>query len=327
VHSQTNVIDGGATQVETQVVHVASGNDPTHVQIVDAYGAAKVSFAEGAPSLDAFGNLRTSNAHMVGAYEYTNDAMADLFLDATASAGQVTYDSAKSAVILTTNSGAGSTASRTSHRYHFYQPGTGLFIIQTLQMGDVGKANNVRQWGYYDELNGFYWKLDGTVLKVGIRSNTSGVVVDTEIPQASWNGDKLDGTGLSEMVIDVTKANFYWVDFAWLGVGTVRFGVESPDGARIVAHTFKNPNANPDAYMASPTLPVRWENYNTGITSGTSEMKTICSAVYSEGRSTEDYTFWRYGSCEQIYHYRHTLPISEIKAYVQRKTKQSNDVS
>jgi hypothetical protein len=99
------------------------------------------------------------------------------------------------------------------------------------------------------------------------------------------------------MTLDLTKANFYFIDFAWLGVGTVRFGVLGPDGARNVVHTFQNPNANIGAFMETATLPLRWENYNTGVTGGGSDLRLICAAVYAQSRT--DYSFWRFSDIER----------------------------
>jgi hypothetical protein len=141
-----------------------------------------------------------------------------------------------------------------------------------------------------------FFELEGTQLNVVQRSKIGGTVNDTRIPRSSWNGDRLDGNGLSGMTLDLTKANFFWIDFAWLGVGISRFGVLAPDGSRVTCHVFRNPNTNPGAYMRMGSLPLRYENINTAATAGTSELHLICSAVYAQART--DYTFWRYSDIE-----------------------------
>lgn len=288
LHSQQHVI--GANTVQTQVFHLADSNNAQNVQSVDERGQASVRFAEGSPSMDAFGNLRVSSSVVLGAYEYTNSDMADLFTDVVVG-GSITRNASARHLVFSVNSANGSSVARTSNRYHYYQPGVGNLVIITLAHGDVGKANNVREWGYADESDGLLFRLTGTTLQVVLRSSVTGSVVEEIINQANWNGDKLDGTGTSGMTIDVTKANFYWIDFAWLGVGPARFGVVAPDGSRWVCHTFENPNNRIGAYMASGSLPLHFHNYNTGATAGTSEFKLICSAIYAE--SPTDYTFWR----------------------------------
>jgi hypothetical protein len=282
----------GNAAVQGQVYHLADEDNPSYVQRVDKRGQASVRFADGSPSMSAFGELRVGLEHIVGGYEYTNGPMNDLFTDFTQNSGNIAYNATESTVTLSVTGTANSISTRTTNRYHYYQPGVGTLIIITLSMGDIGKAGNIREWGYGDDKNGLFWRLDGTEMQVVRRTNTSGTVEEFVVPQFQWNVDKLDGTGLSGMALDVTKANFYWVDFAWLGVGVVRFGVLAQDGSRWVCHEFENPNSNIGPYMATGSLPVRWHNHNTTATSGTSEMKTICSAVYAE--SEIDYTYWRF---------------------------------
>jgi hypothetical protein len=288
----------GANTVQTQVFSLGGGNSVSNRQYVDERGQAYTRFAEGSPSMDAFGNLRVSAATVLGAYEYTNGDMADLFTDIIAGNGSITYVPQASHTVLAVDSLATSSASRTTNRYHYYQPGVGNLIIITLALGDSGRANNIREWGYADEENGLLFRVTGTTLQVVLRSNTSGTVVEEIIDQANWNGDKLNGTGTSGMTIDLTKANFYWIDYAWLGVGPVRFGVLAPDGSRWVCHTFENPNNRIGAYMRSGSLPLHFHNYNTGVTGGTSEMKSICAAIYAE--SSTSYTFWRFADIERL---------------------------
>ena len=294
LYTQEHIV--GPDQVHGQVMHVADSHNPEHIWNIDAYGAGRMAFSEGAPGLDAFGNLRVSDAHILGGYEHTQDAMDDLFFTEELVGGLATHVPAAAAMRLSVTADAGSTVRRTTNRYHYYQPGVGNLIIITLQHGDAGKVNNIRKWGYFDEDNGLYWELRGTELHVVIRSSTTGSVVDTDITQAAWNGDRLDGTGLSGMTIDLTRANFFWIDFAWLGVGTVRFGVLAPDGTRVVCHTFQNPNANVNAYMGQASLPIRLENYNELGTAGSSEMNFICGAIYAESKT--DYTFWRFADLD-----------------------------
>lgn len=294
IHTRQHTIDAVPQQVHTY--HLADPSNPDQLQFVDNRGQSYVRFAEGSPSLDSFGNLRVGQAQVLGAYEYTNDSYSDLFQDLVSGAGNVDWVQSASKTVLSVDSTSGSSVSRTTNRWHYYQPGVGNMCIFTLHLGDSGKAGNVRRWGYFCARDGLYWELDGTELNVVLRSRTSGPIEEIRLPRSQWNGDKLDGTGLSGMTIDLTKANYFWLDFAWLGVGIARFGILAPDGSRWVCHTFENPNNRIGAYMGSGSLPVRFENFNTTATAGTSEMHLICSAVYASART--DYTFWRYADAE-----------------------------
>lgn len=282
----------GANTVQTQAIHIADQNNPENIQHVNDYGAASITFNEGQPTLDAFGNLRVANQYVIGAYDNAGSDQASLYTTEELVNGTVTYDIVSSTVSLTTTAEAGSTATRTTNRYHYYLPGTGMLIYLTLAVGDTGKENNTRGWGYYDTENGMFFELKGTALGVVVRSNATGTVIDNRIEQADWNGDKLDGNGFSGFTLDITKRNLYWIDFAWLGVGGVRFGVYGASGERITCHSFIHAGGIAYPYNRSATLPVRFENRNTGATGSVSELRTICAAVYSEAQP--DYAFWRY---------------------------------
>jgi hypothetical protein len=286
----------GGNPVQAQVFHQADPDNPLYLQKVDARGQASIRFAEGSPSMDAFGNLRTGEATALGTYDYSHGPSTDLFHDEVATGGALTHYPARAATELTTTSATGSLAVRTTTRFHHYQPGVSNLIIQTLALSPA-MAGNRRRWGYFHEHDGLYWELDGTTLYAVIRSSVSGSVVEERVAQGSWNQDTLDGTGISAFNLDVTKANLYFVDYAWLGVGEVRFGVLGPKGERNICHVFENPNTKNDAYMQSGCQPLRWENENTGSVSGGSTLKVICAAVYSQSRV--DYTFWRFSDIER----------------------------
>lgn len=289
--TKQHVVNGQTVQV--QAVHHASHTDPRNLQEIDNQGAAFVRFSEGQPIMDAFNNMKTTQSRLVGVYEHTSDSYDDLFMIETADGGTSTFVPEQSCVILAATSAAGSKCIRTTNRYHYYQPGNAILIYLTCSCGDSGKANNIRRWGYFDNDNGVFFELNGTDRNVVIRSNISGQIVENRIPQAEWNGDKLDGYGLSGIDVDPTKMYVFWIDIAWLGAGTVRLGIFDIDsGSRIVCHSFVNAGENSHAYMRQATLPVRFENQNIGLTGGTSELREGCAAVRSEGEP--DYTFWRF---------------------------------
>jgi hypothetical protein len=294
LHALQHTVD--ATPVQVQAYHLVDHEDAGLGQKVDVRGQAYVRFAEGSPSMDAFGNLRIGEATALGTYDYAHGDSADLFQDLTVTGGSVTHNPASADTTLAVTSANNASISRTTVRYHHYQPGVSNLIIQTLVHGDVGKVGNRRRWGYFDANDGLFWELDGTTLYCVIRSSVSGSVVDTRVAQSVWNVDQLDGIGdpnnISNMNLDITKANFYFIDYAWLGVGEVRFGVLGPGGERNVCHVFQNPNANIRAYMRSGCMPLRWENTNSGSPVSGSEMRIICSAVYAQSKI--EYTYWRF---------------------------------
>lgn len=212
--------------------HITSYDNPEYGLWVDKFGSAQVTFAEGQPQLDAFGKLRVSQGTILGEYVFANGVMPEAFSNTLVGSGSVSWDQNKRAAVIATTTANGDVATHTSNTYHHYTPGSSHLFMATAALGDAGKVGLTRAWGLFDAGNGvaFIQKEDpaspGTIkLGVLIRSDVSGAVVDTIIWQEDWNKDRLDGTGPSQMNIDVTKDNLYWIDQQWLGAGGARFGV------------------------------------------------------------------------------------------------------
>jgi hypothetical protein len=144
-------------------------------------------------------------------------------------------------------------------------------------------ANLKQKIGMFDSLNGIFFYADGTTLKIVRRTYVTGSPADTEISQSSWNGDKLDGTGASGYTLDPTKATILFMDFEWLGMGSVRVGFVI-DGKFITAHTFYNANSLSTVYMQTANLPIRYEIETAAtLASGTYTLQQVCSTCMSEG--------------------------------------------
>jgi hypothetical protein len=176
---------------------------------------------------------------------------------------------------------SGSKVYRETLRVFSYQPGKSLLILCTFVFNDI-KENLRQRAGYFDSNNGFFLELSDSTLSFVRRSYVSGSLVETKIPQSDWNTDKLDGTGLSGITLDMTKAQILWSDMEWLGVGSVRMGFVI-DGILITCHTFNHANIISSTYITTATLPLRYEIENTGTTGSSSTLKQICGAVISEG--------------------------------------------
>ena len=235
-------------------------------------------------NVDAFGRVRVSQPYTL--FDSQNRYAADnQFEVSTTGTGTSSFLSNEATVKLeVTGAGVGSVI-RQTYRSFPYQPGKGLLILTTFVMDSSTSANLTQQVGYYNTQNGVFFKRTGSTNSFVLRSNstpTPGTPSDTRIVnQSSWNGDKLDGTGDSGFTLDTTKAQILWMDFEWLGVGSVRCGFII-DGQYIVCHTFTNANEIASVYMTTAILPVRYEIVTTTAAVAAS-MKTICCSVVSEG--------------------------------------------
>lgn len=267
----------------TNNTHLVSGDNPFNKQHVDNRGAANVRFAEGSVQFDAFGSIQTTNMTSLGTYMHNYDDLPSVYSNIIEGNATGLYYGDKGSYILRCTTDPTDRIFRGTNKYHQYHPGSSQFIKMTCGVGDGGKTNVVRRWGYYDDNNGIFFELYESTLNVVLRRNMGNGVEETRIPQSEWNGDRLDGSGLSGMVVNPDKNNLWWMDLAYLGGGRVRMGVFAPDGSRLTAHSFNNSNAFDYSYMRTATLPVAFEQFNlAGGAGSTSEMNIQAATVDQE---------------------------------------------
>lgn len=231
---------------------------------------------------DSFGRLRSSSPLTLFDSKQLFDSKPFYFDDQEVSGSGTTsvFSAARaSTTIGVASTTAGKRVRQTFQRWN-YQPGKSQLVLLTGVLGNSGSGITAGM-GYYDDENGvFIQSNEGTVSMV-VRSSVSGSPIDNVVVQSSWNGDKLDGTGDSGKVLDPTKAQIWWCDLEWLGVGTARTGFVI-DGQFILCHTFNHANVIDSVYMSTPNLPVRYEIENDG-TGAASTLEHICCSVISEG--------------------------------------------
>lgn len=232
------------------------------------------------PQLDSFGRLRTSSPLTLfdSSHRFADNG---LWATSTATGGTSVFNSSQGLVDLNVTAASGSSVIRETIKVFSYQPGKSLLVLNTFVLSPA-KTGLTQRVGYYGSQNGFYLEQVGTTVQFVERSFVTGVVVNTPVLQANWNGDKLNGTGPSGLTLDLTKAQILWADFEWLGVGSVRMGFVI-NGQFIVCHTFNHANLITSTYITTASLPLRYEIFNTAGTTGASTLKQICSTVISEG--------------------------------------------
>jgi hypothetical protein len=257
--------------------------DPSRVPNVKAVG-------QNGFTLDMFGRLKVGEGYTLfdsqNRYKDSGDFSNEIF--GTASSTFLTNESTVSLAVGTTS---GDKITRESRRIFPYQPGKSLQILQTFVFSPP-KTNLRQRAGYFSRQNGIFLEQDGNNVYIVKRSYVTGEMTQIRVAQEDWNNDRLDGTGKTDIVLDLTKAQILFIEIEWLGAGSMRVGFVI-NGVPVVAHRFDHANIINSVYMTTAALPIRYEIENTGATASASSMKQICASIISNGgyqRRTEDWT-------------------------------------
>jgi hypothetical protein len=232
---------------------------------------------------DAFGRLRVSEPFTLFDSFHRYQDNGKVSQELTGGATSV-HDANSSSIVLTVPTTSGASAKRETRRVFPYQPGKSLQFLITFVMAET-KPNLVQRAGLFDTNNGIFLEQDGdTIYLVQRSSSATGTPVDRKVAQSDWNIDPLNGTGTSAVVLDLTKAQIFFGDIEWLGVGSVRCGFVI-DGKLVPVHVFDwaNTPAATTTYMGTALLPGRVEIFNTAETASPSIYRQICFSVISEG--------------------------------------------
>ena len=237
--------------------------------------------AADSPSIDAFGKWRVSNPTTLFDSKQIVDSGSFYFDIKTVGSAIVTWNSGSAQSTLKVTQTSGSRAIKQTKRIFVYQPGKSQQVICTGKFGN--KIDGIKKSiGSFDDNDGFFFQMSGSSFGIVLRKKINGVKTDTFISQSTWNLDKLNGTGPSGNVLDLTKAQIFTMDYEWLGIGRVRYGVVQK-GILIYVHEINNYNTLDTVYLRNPNLPIRYEISTHKNTTTGSLMTQICSTVISEG--------------------------------------------
>jgi hypothetical protein len=105
------------------------------------------------------------------------------------------------------------------------------------------------------------------------------VVRELRTPAPAFNLDKLDGSGPSSYIVDLTKMQMVAIQYTWYGAGFIDYGLRTNEGRMIWAHRYTNNNKYDEAYMRSGNLPARYQASNTGAVG---QLKLAMTAAATE---------------------------------------------
>jgi hypothetical protein len=231
-------------------------------------------------AIDLFGNLKVSmpftlidisHPYAIDSYSgYPNIQKNNLLVDEynTGTGTTVTVGSASVNMSVGANNDS---VIRQSRIYAQYQPGKSICVrITGVLNANSNQSSTTSRIGYFDKNNGLFFEYSSGTYKVVVRKATS----DTSTVQSSWNGEP-------NSHIDFTKNIIYYIEFAYLGVGLVKFGCIFA-GKLYILHTLFNTTLT-TPYIENPNLPIRWEINATSTTNNVGKIICTCGSVQSEG--------------------------------------------
>lgn len=135
-----------------------------------------------------------------------------------------------------------------------YNPGIGAlcrFTALFVKVSPTGGIDDVCHIGFGSADNWLQFGFIGGVFGIIVTRN----LVINFIPQTSWNIDKMDGKGLSGMLLNTTLGNVYQVKFQWLGFGQISFYIENQvTGNLVPVHSIKYSNNNNEVSVLLPSF-------------------------------------------------------------------------
>ena len=238
------------------------------------------------PPLTAFGDLRVAELSPIFQYsfEYTVDN-TELNINETTNGGTITQ--ANAMAIVSSSTTTGSTAHLESKRQAKYRSGLGGLVRFTALFETGGVAATDQYMGIRDEdgssvifKNGFAIGYDGETFGFHRFQNDVQISVDL----ADWD-DPLDGTGLSEMTIDLAKLNVWEIRFQYLGAGAATLWVESDTtGHFVLVHSIQYANSGTTPLIHMPNFHVTLAVDNKATTTDL-VIKTGSFAYFVEGKT------------------------------------------
>jgi hypothetical protein len=235
--------------------------------------------------LDAFNRLRVSQITSLLDLKHTYDKLPLIVNEATGGTVTSTFSQTNACVTMSVT-GVSSYVIRQSKIYPPYQAGKGQifeasfsnFQIETDVIKRVGGFHSSTASTYDTQFDGYFLESNGVTNKIAFFIYRSG-----NLTYSSETSNWLTDHGIDPSSIDWSKVQLMVVDYQWLGVGRMRFGLVF-SGSPYLFATHSATNDDTEVYMSSPNQPIRYEIKSSG---GNGSFTQICSQISTEGSLNE----------------------------------------
>lgn len=233
------------------------------------------------PNLDAFGRLRVSAVTNLLDIKHVYDKNPLQVNEITAGTATSIFNQEFARVRMSTSAN-NDLVIRQTKTHPIYQPGKSQlfeasfsnFQIETNVIKRVGSFASTTASTYNSIFDGFFLESNGVTNEISFQIWRSGTTVYSATTTV-WDDSEFDPSNFNW-----SDANLMQVDYQWLGVGRMRFGMML-SGLTIYFTEHTSANNETSVYMSSPNQPIRYEIRQLGAGSGYLDM--ICCQTSSEG--------------------------------------------
>ena len=239
-----------------------------------------VKYSDG-PNLDAFGRLRTAAVTNLLDIKHVYDKNPLQVSEVTAGTATSVF-SQQYAMVRMSTSANNDLVIRKTKTHPIYQPGKSQlfegsfsnFQIETNVIKRIGCFQSTTGSPYNSVFDGYFLESNGVTSAHTFNIYLSGSCTFSA-DSTTWNSTEFDPNNF-----DWSQTNLLTVDYQWLGVGRLRFGMVL-SGQTFYFLDYTAANNIPTVYMSSPNQPIRYEIRQVGVGSGHFDM--ICSQTSTEG--------------------------------------------
>ena len=233
------------------------------------------------PNLDAFGRLRTAAVTNLLDIKHVYDKNPLQVNEVTAGTATSVFNQEYARVRMSTSSN-NDLVIRQTKTHPIYQPGKSQlfegsfsnFQLQTNVIKRVGCFTSTTASTYNSVFDGFFLESNGLSNTISFQIWRSGTTIFSS-STTTWDTNEFDPINLNW-----SNTQLMTVDYQWLGVGRLRFGLAlSGQTFYFTEHNCSNNESL--VYMSSPNQPIRYEIRQVGVGSGSFDM--ICSQTSTEG--------------------------------------------
>lgn len=233
------------------------------------------------PNLDAFGRLRIAAVQNLLDIKHVYDKNPLQVNEVTAGTATSIFSQQFARVRMTTSAN-NDLVIRQTKTHPIYQPGKSQlfegsfsnFQIETNVIKRVGCFTSTTASTYNSLFDGIFLESNGVTNTISFQIWRSGTTIYSSATN-SWRSTEFNPTNFNW-----SNTQLMQVDYQWLGVGRVRFGLVL-SGLTIYFTEHTAANNETGVYMSSPNQPIRYEIRQVGVGSGNFDM--ICCQVSTEG--------------------------------------------